>query len=467
MGAALVAWLLACPPTGGGLPQESDPAWERVERGPPAARLEIRESDGATLSAAGENLLRRTGRGTIVLRCTSPGGPGPIRDLASEPAGTTFVAADRGLFAVSPEVEWLDAVQPVGGGIQGKPTSVHVDGRRRVWVATDEAIAVFHSTFSYGHVFGREDGLRSPGPYRVGPGVKGEVLVECREGALRYRPDLAGPVASPRLLVDGKSWPSGALRTLSYGDPLRIAVDPRDAGEGGVLYRIDGHHVWRPLPRSLDLGPLHPGRHTIESVSSDRDLNLSEPCVVHLDVSYPPRYSRGFLLAVGALAGGGAFLGFLLHARRSARPLAAWGQASVSALLLLAVGLQIVAGIVPHARAWPFVGFSMYSHVYREGDVIYRTGIVARGEDVARRGVAPWEAGITYDDPWQVYRPLIVGGDAPNLAFLSALNARHPGDPFDTLQVEAERFRLTPRGPIRVAPLVLSRFRKEGPNAGR
>ncbi len=462
-----MAWMLAFPSTGEGVPQAAEPAWERIEHRPLGARLEIEEAGGATLVASGENLLRRRSGGTTALRCTSPNGTGPIRDLASDPAGVTLVAAARGLFAVSPEVDWLDEVQPVGERIQGKPTSVHVDGRRRVWVATEESFAVFHSTFSYGHVFGPEDGLTVPGPHRVGPDAPGALLLETRDVTLRYRPDRARPVGSPRILVDGKPWRSGELRTLSHGDTLRIAVAPEEVGGTGSLFRIDRHHVWRRPGRVLDLDPLRPGRHSIEVVSSDRDLNLSEPCVVHLEGAYPARYSRRFVLAVGALAGGGAFLGFLLHARRSARPLAAWGRASVSALLLLAVGLQVVAGIVPHARAWPFVGFSMYSHVYREGDVVYRTGIVAREDDGTRREVSVWEAGYTFDDPWQVYRPLIVGGDEPNRSFLAAFNAFHPGDPIETVQVEAERFRLTSRGPVRVAPLVLSLFRSEESNAGR
>jgi hypothetical protein len=461
---AAISWVVTS--AGSGSFQDLAPRWELDERGgPPEIQGSLEESPVSTLVAEGHRLVRRGGGKTIQLGCTSPVGTGAIRDLARDPAGITIVAAEEGVFVASPEVEWSDAVESVDALLPGRPTSVHVDDLRRVWVATEEAFGVFHPTFTYANRFGDSDGLPSPGPYRVGPGAVGEIRVATGAGTFRYRPDRGPPPLPPGLLVDGAIRPSGATRGLSFGEAVRFER-PADRNLP-LLFRVDGHHLWRSMGSAMDLGGFHPGRHGLEVVAVDRDLRLSEPWTLTVEVAYPPRYSKGFVATLGALATGGVFAAFLVGARARARPWLAGWSACISTALLLCVALQIFAGLFPHARGWPFVGFSMYTEVYRPDDVVYRTGIVGLGLDGSRRAISPYALGHTFDDPWQVYRPLLVGGEEPNRAFALAYNARFPEDSVGGIQVEAERHRLTASGPVRVAPLVLSRFLLEEPDAPR
>jgi len=466
MGVIVAAWASLALSGGVPLAQDSTPRWEFEEGGTsPEIQLRAEESSGSSLEAREDRLLRHRDGRTIPLDCTDRGGPGTIRDLATDPAGLTLVAADRDLFVVSPQVDSIDPVPSVGAALGGRLTSVHVDARRRVWVAAEEGLGVFHSTFGFEAVFGATDGLPSRGPYRVGPGPEGAIAVGTSSGVFLYRPDRGPPPDLPRVSVAGKPRASGGTYGLAFGEPLRLE---RAAGtEHPSLFRVDGHHVWRRLGNATEVGGLSPGRHGIEVVAVDRDLRMSEPWRLSLDVAVPVRFSKRFVLAVGALVAGGVFLAFLFGARVRERAVVAWGRAAVSTALLLCVGLQVLAGLVPHAKGWPFVGFSMYTEVYRENDVVYRTGIVGLGPDGSRRAISPYALGYTFDDPWQVYRPLLVGGDEPNRAFVEAYNARYPADPIFGVHVEAERRRLTAAGPVRVAPLVLNRFLPERPDGSR
>jgi hypothetical protein len=85
---------------------------------PERADRSVVERPGSELRADGERLLRRRDGVEITLPCTSAEGTGRIRDLALDPAGLVFVAAERGLFVVSAELGSLSAltvsIEPAG-----------------------------------------------------------------------------------------------------------------------------------------------------------------------------------------------------------------------------------------------------------------------------------------------------------------------------------------------------------------
>ena len=60
-----------------------------------------------------------------------------------------------------------------------------------------------------------------------------------------------------------------------------------------------------------------------------------------------------------------------LALRRPGPRLRAVAKGLMGAFLVAAVGLQILAGILEHGRSYPFIGFSMYSEVYRKDHLIY------------------------------------------------------------------------------------------------
>src|SRR6266850_2667765 len=147
-------------------------AFTTAER-PPAggfAHARLEEFPGSILEADGERLVRTRGGQVRTIGCTDPAGTGGIRDLALDPAGNTFVTAERGLFLLGPDVDALDPVVLGEGAPRGRPTSVFVDGSRRVWIGTEEGFGVIEPSFFWGRTIGAPDGLARPGPYRVAAG---------------------------------------------------------------------------------------------------------------------------------------------------------------------------------------------------------------------------------------------------------------------------------------------------------
>src|SRR5262245_6112948 len=113
----------------------------------PPAGERVREVDGAALVLQDGRLFRERGGARAEIGCTAAEGPGRVLDLASDPGGLVFVAAERGLFVLGPFVDVLDPVERLEGGPQGAPTSVFVDRRRRVWFATADEVGVLDPSF--------------------------------------------------------------------------------------------------------------------------------------------------------------------------------------------------------------------------------------------------------------------------------------------------------------------------------
>jgi hypothetical protein len=444
-----------------------DSSWQHVggERPRVHAAPSIVERPGSELIARGSRLIRRRDGVELELACTDPAGTGEIRDMSRDPAGLVFVTADHGLFVLDADVDALDAVRLREGAPSGTPTSVFVDARRRVWIATDKELGAIDPSFYWGRTITREDGLPATSPYRVGGDPSGEraadhsggLLVEAGGETWRYTPDRA---AMPTLLdveIDGRPWQDGVQVVKEYGDGLRITARGTAAGGATYRYRIDGNHVWRALTGEPIEG-LQPGSHALDLVALDRDLNRSAPARIQLSIAYPHYYEKAFVVRAAVLVVALAIVAALWLAHRRYRGREAWSRGLVSAALALAIGGQLLAGFVPHAKGWPFIGFSMYTNTYREDAIIYDGKLVGIEPDGSARKLSVYALGGAFDDRWDALWAIINGGDLAASQWMSAFNAIHPSDPIAGLQVRADRRRLTSSGPVVIAPLILSSY---------
>ena len=130
-------------------------------------------------------------------------------------------------------------------------------------------------------------------------------------------------------------------------------------------------------------------------------------------------------------------------------------QVLLSAALALIFTVQIVAALIPHGRGWPFIGYSMYSEVWREGDVLYTPVMYGVRPDGRRHEIDPRTAGYASDVVWQALVPLVHGPDAERQAFLDTWNRMYAADRLTGFTIVETRQRLTRAGPMRVAPRLL------------
>jgi len=413
-----------------------------------AERLRVEERPGSILQVEDGRLVRlRDGRSTP-LGCTDPSGPGAIRDLALDPAGNTFVAAERGLFLAGPDSDVLDRVDLGEGAPRGRPTSVRVDARRRVWISTEEASGVVDSSFFWGRTIAPSDGSAGSDP---------------------YRPDTAPSPEVRSVSLNGAPCAAGATYHVPYGAPTRLDATGTAGGGASFRWRLDHHHVWRSLEERVDPA-LQPGSHVLEVVAVDRDLNRSQPFRTVLAVDLPARYEPRILVPLAAGSALTLVLASVYLSVRRARGRGGpgpWLRGIVGGAVAAALLGQVAAGLVPHAKAWPFVGFSMYAETHAQGSVTYDEGLVgidARGE---RRRIDEISLGSASDDRWQVLGSLLEGGEEVAAKWIERYDALHPEDPIVRVQVVAERRRLTPGGPVRIAPLVFGDFGRGGARDGR
>ena len=388
-------------------------------------------------------LVRQTAEGPVELTCTDPDGTGRIHDVALDPAGLVFVAAERGLFVIDGRHDALDRVMLEEGAPRGTPHSVHVDAQRRVWLATDEGLGAIDPSFYWGRSVAPEL-LPGDGPYRFD--VEGDVLrVHGGEGTRRYDTAAGQAARLMEVRVDGAPWgEGGAAVERRYREPIRVTAEGDGRGGATLRYRLDGHHVWRAFEGELVLDEVPPGDHRVDVIAIDVDLERSAPVSIPLRISYPFYYEKSFVLAVGSALAVVTVALFLARSWRRGR--GAVVRALVSAALVLVIGVQVLAGLVPHNKAWPFVGFSMYSERYHAGDAIHKPVLVGLGPGGGRWTIAPQSVGVAVDSPWQVLRPVIDGGERafarPDRALPRALSQRE----IEGLQVQAERIRLTAEG---------------------
>ena len=418
----------------------------------------LRPGFGAVLVLEDGRLSRRADGGGESLGVSIGEDTGRVLDASVDPAGLVFVAAEAGLFVVDGRSKHLDPVALEDGGPEGAPTSVHVDARRRLWVATETAVGVLDPSFYWGRTLGPDE-LPGSGPYRLEPGEDGGLVIHGTAGSLVYRPDDGEPPRVVSCEVNGKPWSGGKL-AATYRDAIKVVATGAGIGGASLRYRLDGHHVWHPIEGELVLDRLSPGSHRLDIVAIDRDLNRSDLTSVGLRIDYPFYYGRAFVIAVGTVLSAVTMLLFVLRARGAGA--AAYGRALLSTGLVLVIGVQILAGLVPHNKAWPFVGYSMYSQRYHQDGAIYDAQLVGLGESGGTWEIAPQALGVAVDGRWQVLHPIIDGGDAAARDVVERYRERFPNQAIIGVQVQAKRMRLTAKGPVRVAPLVLAHYRETG-----
>lgn len=438
---------------------QTDGAW-RPAPGAASVQEDHVEAPGAPAVGVRDGVLVRLhAGGAEPVGCTADDGPGRVLDLALDPAGLVVVAAERGVFVLDPARGDLDLLQRADGAPPGRPTSVHVDAARRVWLATDEAVGPLDPSFGFGRVIAPAEGAPGPGPYAVGPGDAGELLVAAQGSVYRYFPEAPAPPVLGSLTDGTRTLSPGERVRRTYGETLALTAAGAGAGGATFRWRADGHHVWRDAPGgSVVVAGLAPGLHPVDVVAVDRDLARSPPWRVQLEVAPPRTLGKRFLLGTTTGAAALVLAVFLARARRAGGGAGAYARAVASAALFVALGLQIVAGLVPHAKGWPFVGFSMYCQRYRAGDAIHRPELVGLALKGGLLPIAPQEVGVAVDSPWQVLRPLLDGGEAAAREYVEEYNRRFPGRALRGLEVRAERVRLTRHGPVHVAPMVLGRW---------
>ncbi|MBK9387162.1 MAG: hypothetical protein IPN34_20290 [Planctomycetes bacterium] len=414
-------------------------------------------------SIDGGRLVRRVdGGATEQMLCTLPEGPGTVRRLSSEPTSATYVLAERGLFIIDPSVVHLDPVERTDGFPEGLIVGADVDGQRRLWIATRDAFACVDTRQFFARVF--EPGSEvPPGPYEdVAVRDDGRVLLRAASGLFVYRPDAQAPPRCRVVRAAGNAWSEATRVELAADGRLELEVE-REVG-CTLRYRSQRHHLWYPLDLAQPvITGLEPGEHALEIASFDRDLRSSTPVIVRVHVPVPKRFAKRTLSLFGC--GAAALLALVLAfcARRSPPgPIGTRGVVWVlsSTALVLGIGLQILAAIVPHARAWPFVGFTMYTEVYREGERVYQPALLAHNE------VATWEldltqAGLHGDGAWPALLPLVHGTAEAKRAFVERYAREKSNSHLRGYSVVSQRRVLTARGPIAVAPLVTYQYSAE------
>jgi len=459
------ALLLMCVLASASAAQES-----RFERVPPGSlptgvegvrwgTAPIKEERGSVLFFEEGQVVRMEGGRRKPLDCTLEGGPGTVLGLFRDPAGLTFVAAERGIFLASHNSDVLDLVKRREGVPLGAPVSVYVAPDRRVWVGTAEEFGVMDASFFYGRTI-TGDGPPK-GPFHVSGDADGHVILHTPSGIWRYRADAGARPGVDSVQVAGTSVASGDSLSVAFGEPLALTCS--GSGVGGVTfrYRLDGHHVLRPVEEDTALEGLSPGRRRVEVIAFDEGLGRSDVFEFFIEVPYPIYYENWFVLVVGL---GAALVTFAFFGSRARRTGAALFSAKpiLSTVLLLVFGLQLLAGVIPHAKGWPFVGYGMYSKFYAEGDIVFEGGLVGLMENGHSRRINAQAAGVATDSRWSILRPMINSGDVASAAWLHEYNTYHPDVPLTGIQVHAHRTRLMAGGPVRIAPLILSDYRLGG-----
>ena len=447
---AMLLWFTLTVCAGGA--QEEPAGFEEIAHvGSPALERAVDER-GGRLEIQGDELVRLRGQERAVLGHADAEGPGELRDLASDPAGLTFVAGANGVYATSPEVRVLDRLALLDGAPPGSPTSVHVDAARRLWVATDEAFGCLDPSF----YFGRTIEVPGPGPYRVLGGRDDGVVVVGAQRTWLYRPEVGTPPTITDLTLDGSALARDELLELDFGEELALTATGTATGGPVYRYRVDLHHVWLRLEDVVP-GDIEPGSHTLDVATFDRDLRVSEPFRIRLRVDYPFYYQKTFVVGLAAGLAGLLFLAFwTLGSARGTKRL--W-RAVVSTVLVLTLALQVLAGAIPHARGWPFIGYSMYTESLDVGHIAYNAVLVGLDANGQHRTIDPGALGVAADNRWQVLGPLIRGGDEVNANAVAKYNGDRPTwTPIVRLQVWAKRWLRTENGDRPISQMILSDY---------
>lgn len=415
------------------------------------------ERGGATLEVQNGRLMRLVAGEDVVLSPVDNGPLGNVWDLAADPSGLTFVAADGGVFVAAPGVAALERVPIRDGAPAGAPRSVAMDGSRRLWVATENAVGAMDPSFGWGRCLPESD-LPGQGPFALS--LEGGTLeIRGTDGAKRIEVGGEAPAAAFFASANGIQLTAEfpAALAFSYGEVPEIevtgAAGAAAAGDWMARYRVNGHHRLRSLDDDRALRDLAPGRHRLEVFGFDRYLRRTPPLAIELHVAAPFYYQKWFLLAAVGVLGAGIF-GFFAVRASSRRTTAL--RVLGSSAILGALCLQVAAGIWPHAKGWPFVGYSMYSQPFDPSGHVHEP-LLHFHDDKGRSATrSAYSMGLAVDSPWQVLHPLIDGNGPAIARMWEIMPALLPNWNVTSFQVVSERTKLMPTGPVPVPPLVLA-----------
>ncbi len=397
---------------------------------------------------AGSTLTRIKAGQSQVIACTDPEGSGSIHAVARSPWGTIYVAADRGLYSLSDEVVHTTPLPLQGDAPPGKPLCLHIVADS-LYLGTDQAFGSVDPVHLVGFTLLRD------GPYREidasGESVSGTWRLRRGNDWQDYPvQELVPPVL--QIAESGKASVAGALRVkLQSSSSEKILY--------GYRHRDRSRFRWQEEP-GFAIAGLEPGRQVLEFVAMDAQLQRSNAETLVVDVPYPKALGKAVLLSL-VLGSAALVLALLLFAAwrsgawRSSGSRKAYGRALLSTLLIFVVGLQILAGIFPHARGWPFVGFSMYSNRFDEGQHIYKPVLIGYREKGGSIPINPRSVGYATDGYWQPLLPMIYDGDEKCQEFIDTFNAYFPQNPLRGIAIVDSKQRLTPKGPVEVAPVVM------------
>ena len=365
-----------------------------------AGPLEIR---GTTLLKHGRPVPTATGEPTGAIHC-----------LERDPAGATYVGAAEGLFIIGDDASMLERVTLPEGAPPGAPRELRIDAQRRLWIRTDTA-------------FGCVDLLRE----------RATTLADA-DG---YRPDTGPPPRITAVTVNGKPLAAGAPVRVTY--PGTITLEFEGSGRGTLHFAIlsdwSGRHGTRKQrDGTFRTTRLDPGSLTLAAVAIDQDLNESEPVLIPVEVAWPklmdPARVRFAALAIVAI-----LLGIFWKA--------GW-RAGVSGVLVVCLGGQLLAAVIPHARGWPFVGFGMYTVLTHEDDVVGAQVLELIAEDGSTRRIDMYREIGHY--PGQIAHHVTYRRDVAR-----RVAARLGGA---GVQLRVLRYRLTEDGPVPLTPRIKARY---------
>ena len=395
-----------------------------------------------------DGFLERSG---VRLDCTTEQGTGVARSLGVHLGGTVFVAAAEGLFRVSDEVMHTDFVKPSDGAPPGSPLGVVPRGLNRLWIATRDSFACLDSRQFFGRTFDASDGV-PPGPYLGLTRGLGGLLLETEAGVFRYDPTLGERPVLHLTRVAEQEYEEGRVYPIESNGSVALTLEGDALGGASFRYRELRHHLWYALdlenPRITD---LEPGRHTLLVTAWDRDLRRSLPGRIEVDVAYPKAFDKRVLMPIAVGSCLLVLCAWLFLARAMGGGRTRYGKAFVSAFMSCVVGLQLIAGAIPHARSWPFVGYTMYTEHYGPQGVTFKQTLFGLDRTGKRHQIEPYNAGYGLLEFRRDLAPLIHGNREVRDQFLETLNSRYGGRPFKGFLVLDERHRLTASGPIRVA----------------
>ena len=385
---------------------------------------------------------------------------GEVYELLAEPGGLVFIAAEHGLYVSHALAEATDRIELIGTqlepfdglAVRSLAADIDRDGRRRLFTVCGDALLVIDPSFFWGAAWTADElpGEGVPRAVRIRDGVLGLLT---SEGTYQLALGAHERPQAPQVSL-------GATE-FKYGVPLDVELG-RPANWASVRHRLDTHHVWLESAQELSDGALHletprPGKHALDLVVVDDLLIRSEPARVEFAVSYPSSLPKGFdlLLMLGVpLTCFGVWV--LIGRRYLSGTARALSRLVLGTAAIAIVGLQVLSGLFPQAKGWPFVGFSMYTGVWSEGDLVFREslgGIAPEGWTFDMRPFAP---GGAIDNPRQVLNPLIEDGEAAAKAWARAAIAERPEMRLGGVQARARRTRLLSSGPVEIAPLILS-----------